>query len=45
VARGQPLHHHGKDVAHAPIRIALGLLLDLAHEAGRVVADLLLELL
>ena len=45
VAGGQPLHHDGEDVAHAAVGVALGLLLDLAQELGRVVADLVLELL
>ena len=45
VAGGEALHDDGEDVAHAAVGVALGLLLDLAHEAGRVVADLVLELL
>src|SRR6478752_4677225 len=44
-AGSQPLHDHGEDVADAAVGVALGLLLDLADEAGRVVADLVLELL
>ena len=45
VAGGETLHDDGEDVAHAPVGVALGLLLDLAHEARGVVADLVLELL
>ena len=45
VARGEPLHDHGQDVADAPVGLPLGLLLDLAHELGAVMADLVLELL
>src|SRR5215211_8346223 len=45
VAGGEPLHDDREDVAHAPVGVALGLLLDLAHQPRRVVADLLLELL
>ena len=45
MTRGEALHDDGEDVAHAPVGVALGLLLDLAHEAGGVVADLVLELL
>ena len=35
VAGGQPLHDDREDVAHAPVGVALGLLLDLAHAAAR----------
>ena len=35
VAGGEPLHDDGEDVAHAPVGVALGLLLDLAHAAAR----------
>jgi hypothetical protein len=45
VPRGQPLHHDGEDVAHAPLGVALGLALDLAQPAGGVVAGLVLHLL
>ena len=45
VPGGEPLHHDGEDVAHAPVGVALGLLLDLAHEPRRVVPDLVLEVL
>ncbi len=45
VAGGEPLHDDGEDVADAAVGVALGLLLDLAHEPRRVVADLVLELL
>ena len=45
VAGGQALHDDREDVAHAPLGVALGLLLDLAQAAGRVVAHLVLELL
>ena len=45
VAGGEALHDDGEDVAHAPVGVALGLLLDLADEPRRVVADLVLELL
>src|SRR3954454_14947889 len=42
---GEPLHDDGEDVANAAVGVALGLLLDLAHEPRTVVADLVLELL
>ena len=45
VAGGEALHDDGEDVADAAVGVALGLLLDLAHEPRRVVADLVLELL
>ena len=45
VAGGEALHDHGEDVAHAAVGIALGLLLDLADEPRRVVANLVLQLL
>ena len=45
VAGGEALHDDGEDVAHAPVGVALGLLLDLADEAGGIVTDLVLELL
>ena len=45
VAGGKALHDDGEDVAHAPVGVALGLLFDLADEAGGIVADLVLELL
>ena len=35
VAGGEALHHDGEDVAHAPVGVALGLLLDLAHDLAR----------
>ncbi len=44
VAGGDPLHADGEDVAHAAVGVALGLLLDLAHELGGLVADLVLQL-
>ncbi len=45
VTGGDPLHHDGEDVADAAVGVALGLLLDPAHELGRLVADLVLEVL
>ena len=45
VAGGEPLHADGEDDAHAPVGVALGLLLDLADQLRRVVAGLVLELL
>jgi hypothetical protein len=45
VAGGEALHDHGEDVAHAPVGVALGLLLDLAHDLRAVVAGLVLDLL
>ena len=45
VAGGQPLHHHGQDVADAALGVALGLLLDRAEPARRLVPHLILELL
>ena len=45
MAGGEALHDDGEDVAHAPVGVALGLLLDLADEAGGIVTDLVLELL
>src|SRR3954451_1993697 len=45
MAGGHALHAHREDVAHTALGIALGLLLDLAHNAGGVVADPLLDLL
>ena len=45
MAGGETLHHDGEDVAHAAVGVALGLLLDLAHEPRGVVPDLVLELL
>ena len=44
VARGHALHHDAQDVADAAVGVALGLLLDLAHLAGALVADLVLQL-
>ena len=44
VPGGQALHDDGEDVAHAALGVALGLLLDLAHEPGGVVARALLDL-
>src|SRR5579884_114578 len=43
VARGQPLHADGEDVAHPALGLALGLLLDLADPPRRVVARLVLD--
>ena len=45
VAGGQPLHDDGEDVAHPPVGVALGLLLDLADDLRPVVARLVLQLL
>ena len=45
VAGGHALHDDGEDVADAAVGVALGLLLDLAHLARALVADLVLELL
>src|SRR4029077_19408186 len=45
VARGEPLHADGEDVAHASLGIALGLLLDLPDSPRGVVAGLVLDLL
>jgi hypothetical protein len=45
VAGGHALHHDREDVADAAVGVALGLLLDLAHEPRRVVAQLVLEVL
>ena len=45
MAGGEALHDDGEDVADAAVGVALGLLLDLADEPGRVVADLVLEFL
>ena len=45
VARRHPLHHRGEDAAGAAVGVPLGLLLHLAHEAGAVVAQLVLDLL
>src|SRR3954447_1158958 len=44
VARRHALHAHGEDVADTALGVALGLLLDLADDAGRVVARALLDL-
>ena len=44
VARRHALHHDAQDVADAAIGVALGLLLDLAHLAGALVADLVFQL-
>src|SRR6185312_6614007 len=45
VAGGHALEAGGEDVARAPLRLVLGLVLDLADEAGAVVAQRVLELL
>src|SRR5579875_1238928 len=45
VARSHPLHAHREDVAHPPLGLALGLLLDLANSLGGIVARLVLDLL
>jgi hypothetical protein len=45
VTGGQPLHHDREDVADAALGVALGLLLDRSHAPGRLVPDLVLELL
>ncbi len=45
VAGGEALHDDREDVAHAPVGLALGLLLDLAHHPRAVVADLVGQLL
>ena len=45
VTGGHPLHDGGEDVAGAPVRLALGLLLDLAHEPCAVVAKRIFQLL
>ncbi len=44
VAGGEPLHTDREDVAHAALRLALGLLLDLPDPARRIVARLFLDL-
>jgi hypothetical protein len=44
VTRGHALHHDAQDVADPAVGVALGLLLDLAHLAGALVADLILQL-
>ena len=44
VARGEALHRDGQDRAHAPLGVALGLLLDLADLEGALVADLVGDL-
>ena len=44
VAARHALHAGGEDAARAPVGVALGLLLDLADQAGAVVAQLVLEL-
>ena len=41
---GEALHRHREDRAHAPLGVALGLLLDLAHVARALVADLVGDL-
>ncbi len=45
MAGGEALHAHREDVAHAPVGVALGLLLDLADQPRGVVAGLVLDLL
>jgi hypothetical protein len=45
VPGGEPLHDDGEDVAHAALGVALGLLLDGAQAASRLVPHLVLELL
>jgi hypothetical protein len=45
VAGGEALHGHREDRAHAPLGVALGLLLDDAQDLDRVVARLVLDLL
>ena len=42
---GEALHRDREDRAHAALGVALGLLLDLADDAGRVVARLVLDVL
>ena len=44
VAAGEALHRDGEDRAHAALGVALGLLLDLAHVARALVADLVGDL-